>query len=278
MKIIALITYFFNLIRRNAKKYRKGLRIQNSVINALFYRELKTRVSEVRFGLLGVFIEPIGVMAIFLIIFSFLRGGRGNGLDTALFLAVGIINYNNFSEIAIRSLNAMRANEALFFYKPVKPVDTVVARSLVETGLFGIAFLVILFGIYIIREQFTLQNFPLLVISYCLLSLTSFGLGLVIMVAGFSYPSLHQIFPLAIRPLWFVSGVFYSVSNIPERLKPFISWNPIIQCIELGRYALSTNYILDDSISLPYLFACSGFTCAFGFWIYFNNEKLLLTR
>ena len=46
-----------------------GWQIQRNVISALVYRELKTRVSEVKFGILGVFIEPLGVMAVFLAIF-----------------------------------------------------------------------------------------------------------------------------------------------------------------------------------------------------------------
>ena len=39
-----------------------GWRIQYYVVSGLLYRELKTRVSQVRFGVLGVFIEPLGVI------------------------------------------------------------------------------------------------------------------------------------------------------------------------------------------------------------------------
>ena len=41
----------------------------------------------------------------------------------------------------------MSANEALFFYKPVKPIDTVIARTIVESGLYGIVFIVIILGL-----------------------------------------------------------------------------------------------------------------------------------
>ena len=44
---------------------KKGLQIQLSVVNALIYRELKTRGSNVKFGVFGVFIQPLGVMAVF---------------------------------------------------------------------------------------------------------------------------------------------------------------------------------------------------------------------
>ena len=46
-----------------------GWTIQRNVIKALVYRELKTRVSQVKFGVLGVFLEPLGVVAVLLCIF-----------------------------------------------------------------------------------------------------------------------------------------------------------------------------------------------------------------
>ena len=146
-----------------------GWTIQRNVINALVYRELKTRVSQVKFGVLGVFLEPLGVLAVFLCIFVLIRSGRNaNGLDLVLFLSCGVVLYTMASDIALRSLKAMDANEALFFYRPVKPIDTVIARALVEAGLYGVMFLVIIFATFLFREQWILQDFALMVISYVL--------------------------------------------------------------------------------------------------------------
>ena len=257
-----------------------GWTIQRNVINALVYRELKTRVSQVKFGVLGVFLEPLGVIAVFLCIFVLLRGGRNaNGLDLVLFLSCGVVLYTMASEIAVRSLKAMDANEALFFYRPVKPIDTVIARSLVEAGLYGVMFLVIIFATFLFREQWILQDFALMVSSYVALVLTAFGLGLFLMVAGHRYPAMHQVVPWLVRPLWFLSGIFFSINTMPYWLKPWISWNPIFQAIELTRYSLSSDYILDGKfISLPYLLSCSVVSCAVGLWVYSNNERILLTR
>ena len=104
-------------------KYRRGFKIQRNTISALIYRELKTRISEVQFGVIGVFIEPLGVMAVFLIIFTIIREIRGvkGVLDVELFLASGIVLFTMFNEIGIRALNALKANEALFFYRHIFP-------------------------------------------------------------------------------------------------------------------------------------------------------------
>ena len=123
----------------------------------------------------------------------------------------GIILFTLFSDVAIRSINGMQANEALFFYKPVKPIDTVIARTIVETGLYSIVFIVITSGIFLFLEKFTLDNLPLLFITIISLSLTASGIGLLIMVAGFRYSWLYQFVPLLMRPLWFISGVFFNI-------------------------------------------------------------------
>ena len=257
-----------------------GWTIQRNVISALVYRELKTRVSQVKFGVLGVFLEPLGVIAVFLLLFGVLRGGRsGNGLDVILFLASGVVLYTMFVDIALRSLKAMDANEALFFYRPVKPVDTVIARSLVEAGLYGIVYLVIVSATFLFRERWVLQDFPLMVISFVALAFTAFGVGLFLMVAGHRYPLFHQLAPLITRPLWFVSGIYFSLYGLPHWLLPWLSWNPIVQAIELNRHAFSLDYLIDPRVvSLPYLLACSAISCAFGLWVYSNNERILLTR
>jgi len=259
------------------RRIQEGWGIQRRVVGALVYRELKTRVSEVRFGIAGVFIEPLGVLSVFVILFSLLHHNPV-GIDPLLFLAPGAVTFALFTEIAIRSLNAMRANESLFFYKPVKPVDTVIARTLVETGLFSIVYLVILLAISLYREQWLIHDLPLLVASFLGLVLTAMGVGLLFMVAGHRYPSLHQFLPIAIRPLWFTSGAFYSTQHMPQWLLPWLTWNPVLQATELNRQALSADYPIPEAISLPYLLSLAATSCCVGLWVYSNNERLLLTR
>ena len=251
--------------------------IQRRVVGALVYRELKTRVSEVRFGVVGVFIEPVGVTFVFVVLFSFLKHSP-NGISPMLFLAPGALIFGMFCEIVIRSLNAMNANEALFFYRPVKPIDAVIARTLVELGLFAVVYVTILSFIYLLSEKVTLDDFPLLVISFLSLVVTCFGLGLLCMVLGFLYPSALQLIPILIRPGWIISGAYFSIQDLPQWLRPWLSWNPMIQAIELNRHALSSDYPLSELISLPYLIMFAALSCVVGMWGYCKNERALLTR
>ena len=255
-----------------------GFQIQLNVIRALVYRELKTRVSQVKFGVFGVFIEPIGVFLIFCTIFSLIRGQRAD-IDIQLFLATGIVLYSMFSEIAIRSINSMQANVALFFYRPVKPIDTVLARTVVECCLYGIVFIVLVSLIFLFKEIWVLDNFVLLVFSFLGLVIFAFGFGLIMMIIGHKFPVARQILPLFIRPIWLISGVIFGLSRLPYNLRPFVSWNPIMQAIELSRYAFTRGYNVPlDAISLSYLWAVAISVTVFALFTYLRNEKFLLTK
>ncbi len=276
--ILKMQKYEKSRIFESTNNKLKGWSIQRSVVDALIYRELKTRVSQVRGGILGVFIEPLGVMAVFLVLFTLLRGNKGS-LDILLFLGSGIVLFTLFSDIAIRSSNAMLANEALFYYRPVKPIDTVIARTLVESGLYAIVFLVIILGTFLLRETIIIDNILLLIFSYLGLVVFSFGVGVILMVATFIYPSIIQFIPLMMRPLWFISGIFLSLNSLPSWIRPYLSWNPIFQAIELTRHSFTKNYYLNyDEVSMIYLWQCAFISLFLGLWLYSNNEKNLLTR
>ncbi len=268
----------------NNKKLKliiKGFINQKNVVSALVYRELKTRISLVRFGFFGVLLQPLGTFIIFLLIFGFIRQRGVGGLDISfvpIFLISGIILYSLLTEIINRCLNAIEANKALFFYRQVKPIDTVLARVYVESGLFAIVFIIMVSAIFLIFESFNVDNLPLIFANYLILTLTGLGLGTFFMIAGHRYPLMKLVVNFAQRPLFLTSGVFFSIENIPQRFQPFLSWNPILQAIEMTRHGFNEDYIVDpEIISIKYSLAFAMVSCSIGLWVYFNNERILRT-
>ena len=157
-------------ILKNKKLYLiiKGFLKQKNVVSALVYRELKTRISLVKFGLFGVLLQPLGTFIIFLLIFGFIRRRGVGGLDISfvpIFLISGIILYTLFVEIIIRSLNSIEANKALFFYRQVKPIDTILARVYVESGLFSFVFIILTSAVFLIFETLVSITTTFIVIS-----------------------------------------------------------------------------------------------------------------
>jgi capsular polysaccharide transport system permease protein len=262
--------------RRDGIQGLSGWRIQWRVVDALVYRELRTRVSEVRGGFLGVLLQPLGLLAIWLVFLAAINLNRGGSLNIVLFLTSGIISFSIFNHIASRSLNAMDANEALLFYRPVKPIDTVIARALCETGLYICCYIVILVGTWIYLDQVVMADFGLFLISLLLTSVLGFSTGLIFMTAAHIAPWFSQVAAWVPRVLWFLSGIPFRYWLFPAWTRPFFVWNPLMHCIELNRRSLSDDYFTPDA-NLQYVIIWVVVQTTLALWIYANNERRLLT-
>ncbi len=247
-------------------KILKELRNNIDVVSALVYKELSTRLStsNLILGIFGIFVEPLGVILILLLIRIVLRERSAADINIVFFVISGVIPFYAFKDIAVRSLKSMKQNEPILIYKPVQPAGIVVARSIVELGIYSTLYALISAGIMIANEEWLINDFPLLLFVYFLLFVFALGIGLLAIVAGHLYPFVNKIIPFLMRPLLFLSGVFIPLSSIPQNIRPIIAFNPILQSIEISRHAISESYVLDDLISLNYLFSVSFVMISFG--------------
>jgi len=261
----------------NQLRHLPGWRVQWRVVDALVYRELRTRVSDVKGGFLGVLIQPLGLIAIWTAFLTALNVHRGGNLNVVLFLGSGIVLFTIFSQIVNRSINAMEANEALLFYKPVKPVDTVIARMICETGLYTCCLIVVCIGTWIAVDQVVMQDLGLFFFTILLAALIGFSTGLLFMVAAHVSPSFKGVAPWIPRILWFLSGVPFRYWIFPEWTRVFFVWNPLMHVIELNRRSMSSDYFTPDA-NLDYALVWSVCLLTFSLWVYKNNETKLLTQ
>ncbi len=254
-----------------------GWQVQWRVVDALVYRELRTRVSDVKGGFLGVLIQPLGLIAIFVIFLAAINAHRGGSLNVVLFLGSGINLFTIFSQIANRSVTAMEANEALLFYKPVKPIDTVIARTISETGLYTCCLLVICIGTWFYLDQIYMSDLGLFFTTILLAACIGFSTGLIFMVSCHLMPGFKQAAAWIPRILWFLSGVAFRYWIFPPWTRIFFVWNPLMHIIELNRKSMSDDYFTPDA-SLEYAMIWTVGLLTTSLWLYYNNERKLLTQ
>jgi capsular polysaccharide transport system permease protein len=262
--------------RSDGLRRLSGWQVQWRVVDALVYRELRTRVSDVKGGFLGVLMQPLGLILIWMSFLSLLNAHRGGSLNPVLFLASGIVLFTVFSQIANRSITAMEANEALLFYKPVKPIDTVIARTICEAGLYASCLIVICVGTWIVLDQVYLDNPGLFFFTILLAACFGFATGLLFMVAGHIIPNFKQAGQWIPRILWFISGVPFRYWNFRPWVKPFFVWNPFMHIIELNRKSMSNDYFTPDA-NIEYAVTGTLVLLTLSLWVYYNNERKLLT-
>ncbi|MFT5712404.1 MAG: capsular polysaccharide transport system permease protein [Glaciecola sp.] len=229
---------------------RNKWEIWRDVIFALFTREIKTSFND-KLGISWSVLSPIA----FILVLSFIRGrvdgGDTHTIPTFVFMAYGLMLVQMFLETLQSGSSAIKKNKALFAFRQVQPLSAVLAAS-----LFGFLVKVfVLLGIYVfmyfMRIEIIIDNPLLLVSLFVLLWVLAFMIGLLLGILSLYVPELSKIQSLFTRPLFFISGTFFSLQDIPQEYWWLLDWNPILHAIELSRFAAYTSY-QDNGVSFNY--------------------------
>lgn len=258
---------------------KRGWPVMQRVVMALFLREIKTRFGKYQLGYAWALIEPIATVAVLITVFTTLRAPGYPGIDFPVFLGVGVVINSLFVEIANRSIKAIEANTTLFNYRPVRPIDTVLARALLECTLHMAVFAVLALGYlaWVGRVEFQFHDVPSLLLVFLLLTSLSAGVGVLFMLITDAYSDADKVLPLLTRPLFFISGVFFSIELVPREYWPLFLWNPIFHAIELARMAVAPGYIV-QGVSMGYLALSAAATLTLAMAFYQRRERRLRLR
>ena len=253
---------------------KKTLQQNLNVINALIYRDYRIRFNNSKFSFIGILLNPVGQVIVFLLIYVFIRVRTNPYMDSSLFLTIGIVQYGLFNEIGIRSQNIMNIYTALFNYRLVEPIHLLISRFVVGVALQLLILIIILQSIFFIKGEIIFENIPLFAISFLALSFYSFGIGSILLVLNYKKKFLSEkIVPLLFRPYFLLSGTIFSLYAIPQKFHKYLTWNPLLQANELSRHALTGDYFLFDGISLSYLIISSIAILTIGIILYSLNYK-----
>lgn len=255
---------------------RSGLEVQKAAVKALFLREIKTRFGKYRLGYLWAALEPMAHMLIMLAIFGYIMHRTMPDISFPVFLINGIIPYFVFSNISKRSIGAIEANQGLFNYRPVRPIDTIISRAILETIIYAVVYVLMMAIVGLAGEKFEILNVITLVLSWFLLVIFSSGVGLIFMVLGKSFPETEKLLPILIKPLYFISCIMFPLHNVPKEYWPYLLWNPLVHAVELCRESVFPGYI-STGVSLNYLAFCALATLFVGLALYRNREEAMLT-
>ncbi|AUU92845.1 ABC transporter permease [Phytobacter diazotrophicus] len=255
---------------------RSGLEVQQATVKALFLREIKTRFGKYRLGYFWAVLEPAAHLLVLMVIFGFIMHRTMPDISFPVFLLNGIIPYFIFTNITNRSIGAIEANLGLFNYRPVKPIDTIIARASLETLIYAAVYLILMAIVWVLGEEYSVTNILILVFSWFLLIIFSCGLGLVFMVLGKTFPELAKFLPIVLKPLYFISCIMFPIHSVPKEYWHYLLWNPIVHAIELSRESVVAGY-LTDGVSLGYLALSAIIMLFIGLALYRTREEAMLT-
>lgn len=226
---------------------RKSWEIQKAVIFALFLREVKTRFGVQKLGYLWAVLEPAAIIMFFWVMFGLRMRAHLPGIDYPMYLMTGMISWNIFSSLVMRSMSAFEANRGLFVYRQVKPIDTLIARTLVECLVYLSVFLLFMVAGGFMGYDISIFSIPFLVASFAGVVIFGFFFGLAGAIASHFSENVPKVMGIVMRALFFTSGIFFTLSSVPEKFRGFLLLNPMLQWNELVRAAYfhtySTQYV-----------------------------------
>jgi len=258
--------------------YRNSLRITLSVWKALLLREALARLFSSRgawFWLVG---EPVAHMAVLGLIYAGIRQRTIGGIDTLIWLVLGVQGFFLFRRTAGQMAGAIDSNRALFSYRQVLPIDTVLMRGVLEATLMTAVMAVILFGLVMMGHDIRPADPLRVLFAFIGLWLLGVAMGLIVSALSELVPEARQIIDLTMRPLYFVSGVLFSVGSVAPPYRDWFLLNPVLHGIDSLREGFSPYYHGVPGVSMGYLYDCAFIGIFIGLLLHRRFADLMVTR
>jgi capsular polysaccharide transport system permease protein len=232
--------------------FGRGLARQTQVVHALVLRETRTRFGAQQLGYLWALLEPLSLIITFYVVFTVANRRMPPGMDTMSFVATGVVPYSLFANSLNRVSQSIAGNKALLFYPQVRPIDLVFARWALEAATYVAVFIVLMTGHSLYRQTFSIDSTLTTVAGFAFASLLGTTAGLVFCTLAEFSNAVDRIRGPLIRPLFWISGVFFSAGELPPEARKVLLYNPILHATEMVRSGWYVGYE-SPYVDVPYV-------------------------
>jgi capsular polysaccharide transport system permease protein len=207
-------------------------RMQGRVIWALLLRETVTRFGREGLGMLWMIAEPALFVVGVMIIFSFIDSGYPYGISPAEYLAVSYPTLLFWRNGTGRVTKAIEVNRALLHHQPIRPMDIIYARILLEFGSAAAVFL-FLFPIFIIIGICHIPaNLLIMALGYLLIIWFSFCFVLIMAGLAELSETIEKTSHIILYLMLPFSGVFIPTFMVPEPYRSYLLYFPLIDAVD----------------------------------------------
>ncbi|ABY34955.1 MAG TPA: ABC transporter permease [Chloroflexus aurantiacus] len=257
------------------------------LIRNLILRDLRARYKGSALGYLWTQIAPLGMMLVYVIVFSFLLP---NGLAMfPVFVIVGLLPWNYTAEAVLSGTRSIIDNAALvkkvYFPREVLPL-VAVGSSLLNfiLSLPMMALVIIVVQLATLGRLNLSWSIVYLPVIMALQTIFLAGLALLLGAGAVFFRDVVHLIGIVINIWFFLTPIIYPLSTISEGLAArLIRWfNPLASIIEFYREIIYGNPVPVGLIPTPGVPALSamlrvGLTgliiLAFGYWVFQRTSR-----
>lgn len=206
-----------------------------SRVIVLLERERKTRYSGGILGYLWAFITPVVWIALMFVLFRVLERTPPIHVDLEIFIATGVLPYLFFRQTVTSVTRTLSANRYMRYFKDVSQDDILLSSMLLEgfnlilTTLLVCGVITIFFGVALPA------SIPGVFLGLSLSWLLGCGIGRFAAIGGQLSDTFARSVPLILRPLFWLSGIFYTAAELPALVRDILWYSPFLHVTEIVR-------------------------------------------
>jgi capsular polysaccharide transport system permease protein len=209
--------------------------MQARVLFALLMREMTTRYGRSAGGYVWAVLEPAGTLAMLSLVFSFIARRPALGDNFPIFFATGYMAFHFYMDISRAVSASVTANRALLTFPRVTIMDTIIARFLLQLVTLSFVTIVIFAALLAIFDDQIVIEFRSVFLAVALASFLGLSVGVLNSVLFTWSPTWKTTFGIVNRPLFLISGVFFTYEDMPRAVQDLLWWNPLIHVTAIMR-------------------------------------------
>ena len=215
--------------------WMSALRINIRVVGALIMRDASSRFGHENIGIFWVMGEPLILTSGVIAIWSMMGSTHGHGVGLVPFLLTGYSMLTLWRHIVQRATHAMRQSAGLLFHRNVRVLDVLVARAIIEVVGVLTAFFIAYVPLALTGWLEPINDPLLLIGAWGLLSLFSFGIGMMIAALTEVSEAAERFIPAIMYLTIPLTGALFMLSWLPEAAQRVLLWSPLIDLMEMFR-------------------------------------------
>ncbi|HQT77114.1 MAG: hypothetical protein B7Z80_05105 [Rhodospirillales bacterium 20-64-7] len=213
------------------------------VIYAIMLRDIRTRFGHTRLGYFWAIMEPIGhLMTLGTVFYALNHAPPPLGNNLFLYYITGLVPFLMFSHVSHDMMGVAEGGNAMLQVPIVRRTDVIVAHAIRQLATELVVGIIIFSTAGVLGFQGLPADPVAAAAGVLLLWLLAIGVGVVNVVLSGLFPSYDTFYAALIRLLYFASGIYYSPITMPDMVRRWLLWNPVLQGIDLFRSGFFSQY------------------------------------
>lgn len=244
---------------------------------ALILREIATTYGRSPGGYVWALADPILGVALLTLVFQHALGNTSPLLGSSfpLFYASGYLPFQMYHDIGNKMAQSLRFSRPLLAYPAVTFVDALIARLILNSVLHVIVFTVLIGGIAIVQRIPLVLDVAVVLHALFLTTLLGAGIGTLNCFLTMRFPVWERAWSILTRPLFLMSGIFFTYEVMPSIVRDVLWWNPLLHIVGLMRRGIYGVYPA-DYVSEGYVLTVSLITLVAGLLLLWRRYRDLL--